>query len=64
MGPGRTSGVSCGDPESFVRGGSTFFFSLMGGGMIQIPLLMGHLRYASVTPFKWRFAGVPIMAQY
>ena len=30
--------------------------------MIQIPLLAGHQRPASETPFKWRFAGVPMMA--
>ena len=37
---------SCADPGSFVRGGQTltffFFFSLMRGGRIQIPLLTGH----------------------
>ena len=36
---------ACADPESFVRGGPTltpFFFSLMRGGRIQIPLLVGH----------------------
>ena len=31
--------------------------------MIQIPLLAGHLRSTSETPFKCRFPGVPIMAQ-
>ena len=41
-----------------------FFFNLMGGGMIQIQRLAGYHRPASKTPFKWRFAGVPIMAQY
>ena len=54
---------SCADPESFVRGGPTltafffsFFFSLMRGGRTQIPLLAGHQRPVSETPFKWRFA--------
>ena len=55
-----------GDPESFVRGGQilkTFFlFGLMRGGRIQIPILAGHQRLASETPFKWRFAGGPMMA--
>ena len=55
--------VSCADPESFIRGGPTsttffffylfyFFFSLMRGGRIQIPLLVGHQRPASETPFN------------
>ena len=56
------------NPESFVRGVSTltaFFFSLIGGGMIQIPLLLaGHHQPASKTPFKWHFAGMPIRAQH
>ena len=41
-----------------------FFFSLMKGGRIQIPLLASHQRPANETPFKWRFAGGPMMAQY
>ena len=36
-----------------------FFFSLMRGGRIQIPLLAGHQRSASKTPFKWRFTSGP-----
>ena len=28
-----------------------------------MPLLAGHQRPASETPFDWRFAGVPMMAQ-
>ena len=39
-------------------------FSLMRGGMIQIPFLAGHQRPTSKTPFKWRFAGRPMMAQH
>ena len=39
------------------------FFSLMRRGRIQIPLLVGHQWPASETPFKWRFAGGPMMAQ-
>ena len=55
------------DPESFLRGALSFddFFVcfFMRGGRIQIPLLAGHERPAGETPFKWRFAGGPIMAQ-
>ena len=47
------------DPESFVREGCFIiffldFFSLMRGGMIQIPLSAGHRRPTSETPFRWR----------
>ena len=58
------------DPESFFRDGPTlttfyffyFFFILMRVEGIQ--LLVGHQRPASETPFKWRFAGGPMMAQH
>ena len=40
-----------------------FFFSYNEGERIQIPIKMGHHRHASEMPFKWRFAGVPIMSQ-
>ena len=30
----------------------------------QIPLKSGHHRPPSETPFKWHFAGVPMMAHY
>ena len=65
--------ASCADPESFVRGGPTLtgffllffcFFSLMRERRIQIPLLAGHQRDASETPFEWRFAGGPMMSQH
>ena len=39
-----------------------YFFDLMRGDMIQITLKPGHHRSASETPFKWRFAGVSMMA--
>ena len=29
-----------------------------------MPLLAGHQRPANETPFKWRFAGGPMMAQH
>ena len=38
------------------------FFSLMRGGGIKIPLLVGQHRLTSETPFKLRSAGVPMMA--
>ena len=41
-----------------------YFFSLMRGGRIQIPLLAGHQRPASETPFKWRFASGSRMVQH
>ena len=41
-----------------------YFFYMMRGGRIQIQLLAGHERTASETPFKWRFAGGPMMAQH
>ena len=40
------------------------FFSLMRGGRIKIPCLVGHHLPVSETPFKWRFAGRPIMAKH
>ena len=42
------------------------FFSENEGERIQIlvPLKVGHHRPASETPFKWRFAGGPMMAQH
>ena len=56
------------DPVSLVRGGPTlttvFFFILMRGGRIQIPLLACHQRPTCETPLKWRFAGGPMMAQH
>ena len=50
------------DPESFVRGGPIIFQS-MRGVRVKIPLSAGHHRLASKTPFKWRFAVVPMMAK-
>ena len=31
------------------------------GKVIKIPLLVGHHRHTSETPFKWRFSGLPMM---
>ena len=59
---------TCEDPESFVRGGQTkfptlsMFFFLGEGEKNQKPLSAGHHRPASEMPFKWRFAGWPIIA--
>ena len=48
-----------------LRGGQPFFlFFLIRGKRIQIALKAGHHRLASETPFKWRFAGGPMMAQH
>ena len=53
----------------FFRGGPTFFLSFLvlladgGGGGVQIQLKASHHRPASETPFKWRSAGVSMMAQ-
>ena len=61
--------MACADPESFVKVGPTltllffflcFFFSWWG----QITLKAGHHRPTSDTPFKWRFAGGPVVAQH
>ena len=38
-------------------------FVVDAGVSIPIPLLSGHHRPASKTPLKWRFAGVPMIAQ-
>ena len=53
----------------FCQRGSNYdkvFFSFMRGGegRIQIPLLAGHQRPACETPFKWRFAGGPMIATW
>ena len=47
--------VSCADPESFARGGPTFFF-LIRGKRIQIALKAGHHQPARETPLKWRIS--------
>ena len=57
--------------RKFVRVGPTltffllfFFFSLWGGERIKMQLKAGHHQPASKMPLKWRFAGVPIMANH
>ena len=56
----------CGSRKFCQRGynSDNIFFYLMMGKMIQIhvPLKADHHRPAIVTPFKWRFAGGPMMA--
>ena len=54
--------ISCTDPESFFRGGSTILFLV--NGEIQKPLKVGQHRPACKMPFKWCFPGVPMMAQH
>ena len=46
---------TCADPESFARGGPTFFSFLIRGKRIQIALKAGHHWPASDRPFKWHF---------
>ena len=51
--------------RKFCQRGSHFvnvFYKFMRGGMIQIALKAGHHWPTSETPFKWRFAGGPMMA--
>ena len=57
---------SCADPESFVRGGITLAtFCLVDEGREDPKnTKYGHHLPASETPFKWRFAGRPMMAQH
>ena len=64
--PKERKKFSCAGPERFLRGGPTltsfflfffflgvrFFFKLMRGERIQIPLIAGNYRPASETPFK------------
>ena len=51
--------------SKFCQMGSYSDVFLVGEGRgIQILLKAGHHRPASETPFKWRFAGMPIMAQH
>ena len=47
--------------ENFVRGTLRPFFSLIRGGRVQIPLLVGHYRPAREKPFKRRFTGAPML---
>ena len=57
--------VPCADPESFSRVGQTLrMFFFLVNELIQIPLKSGHHRPVSERPFKWRFAGGPMMAQH
>ena len=55
---------TCADPESFVRGGPTFslFFKIDERRDIADPNTT--IRGTRETPLKWRFSGVPMMAQH
>ena len=65
---------SCADPECFAIGGptlTTFLFFIYfffggggGGGSIYILLRAGYHRPISETPFNWRFASGPMIAQH
>ena len=61
-GGGRRSGRPPGKSQNIV------FFSNTGPDPLKIVKLpsqnsiLGHYRHASETPFKWRFAGGPMMA--
>ena len=51
--------------RKFCQKGSNFDNVFLGGrGEEPKPLSVGHHWPASETPFKWRFAGVPLMAQH
>ena len=57
----------CEDPESFARGGQTlqrffFVFFLMGGSKYHY--ISRPSSAASETPFKWRFASVPMITRH
>ena len=53
--------IAYADPESFFRGGPSF---ILADEWIQIPLESDHHWLASETPFKWCFAGRPMIAQH
>ena len=53
------------DPESFIRGSLTLTMFLVDDGeRIQIILKAGHYWPASKMPFKWRFAGWPMLVKH
>ena len=54
----------CHADQDFFSEGVQLFFLFLVNEWIQIPLKSGHHRPASETPFKWRFAGVQMMAQH
>ena len=60
--------VSCmrGSIKFFFSKGSSFSYLLLSWWGDQIPLKVGYMyhRPVSETQFKWRFSGVPMMAQH
>ena len=61
--------ATCADPESFVKGGPTLT-TFIRGDRIQTNTTKSGTSSArqqnaiKMTPSKWRFTGVPMMAQH
>ena len=68
-GGGGGGGGGAGDPDPLENYKNIGFLSNTGPDPLKITklqsqhLMMGHQRPASETPFKWRFAGGPLMAR-
>ena len=66
MGGSRVEGDRGSGPTPLINIG---FLSITGPGPMEITKLpsqhsmLGHQRHASETPFKWRFAGGPMMTR-
>ena len=65
--------ITCADPESFVRGGPTltfFFFLLFFFFLVDesredpSTTISGPSEARQRNAIKWRFAGMPLMAQH
>ena len=62
--------VTCGDPESFFRGGPTltiffiYFLLVEEGRGDPSTTISGPSSAHQQNAIKWRFAGVPMMAQH
>ena len=65
---GYTCNGSCADPESFVREGPTSnfdnFFVVDEGRENPITIISGPSSVRQRNAIKWRFAGVPMIAQH
>ena len=64
----KTTKILCADPENFVRGDPTPLWKRIlidkGGKGPNTTKSWGNYWPASETPFKWRFAGGPMMARH